>query len=54
MKGLELKILRIRKGMKGKELAGLLKVSGAYISMVETNKEIPSDELYKRWIEILK
>lgn len=51
--GLDLKIMRIRKGIKGKELASLLKVSNAYISMVESNKEKPSENTYKKWIELI-
>lgn len=52
--GIELKIMRIRKGIKGKQMASYLKVSNAYISMVESNKEKPSEDTYKKWIAILK
>jgi len=51
--GLELKILRIKKKIKGVELAEKLNVDQSYISKMENEiVKIPA-HIYTRWIQIL-
>lgn len=51
--GLDLKIMRIRKGIKGIQLAQLLNVDQSYISKMENNvRKIPK-HIYDKWIKVL-
>lgn len=51
--GLELKILRIKKKIKGVELAEKLNVDQSYISKMENEIVKIPEHIYTRWIQIL-
>lgn len=53
LNGKQLKLKRIEKDLKLKELAQKLGVSNAYVSMVEKGKKSLSQKRYSQWIEIL-
>ncbi|WP_081390267.1 helix-turn-helix domain-containing protein [Paenibacillus odorifer] len=46
---MELKLIRIKKKVKAKDLAKEVNVSKAYISMLENEKCHITNELYEKW-----
>jgi transcriptional regulator with XRE-family HTH domain len=52
--GRELMIERIKKKMKGQELAAFLGVSQSYVSKMENERQEIPIHIYKKWILILK
>lgn len=54
MSGLELKIKRITLNIKAQEIADRLKVSKAYISMMESGKRAIPSGIYKKWLDVLE
>ncbi|GFN32566.1 helix-turn-helix domain-containing protein [Paenibacillus xylaniclasticus] len=53
LKGRELMIMRIKKKIKGQDLAKILEVSQSYISKLENEKQEIPIHIYKKWVSIL-
>ena len=51
---MELKLLRIQKKIKAKDLAKYLNVSNCYISMLEAGKQPIPAQMYLDWVRILE
>jgi transcriptional regulator with XRE-family HTH domain len=51
--GKELKLLRIKNDIKAVDVAKELKVTGAYISMMENGKKNIPEQVYRKWIKII-
>ncbi len=49
-----LKLVRINKGLAQKEMADLLGVSQNYLSLIETNKKVPSVDTMAEFAKSLK
>jgi transcriptional regulator with XRE-family HTH domain len=54
LSGTDLKIKRIKNGLKAMEIAEKLNVSKSYISHLERERQEIPLHIYKKWTEILK
>lgn len=53
MNGMDLKLDRIKKGIKAEKVAEVLKVSNSYVSYMENNKKPIPSELLVKWKSFL-
>ncbi len=49
-----LKLVRVNKGLTQKEMAERLRVSQNYLSLIESNKKLPSSDLISEFAKSLK
>lgn len=54
MKGVDLKIIRIKKGIKADKVAEVLKISNSYVSYMENDKKPIPSELLVKWLRFLE
>lgn len=46
--GIAIKLLRVSQGLRAQDLSKMLGITSSYLSLVEADKRVPSDELFDR------